>query len=307
MVPDKTCTSTLLECGAALAVKPGLATTSQPRLSQHNLSTDACPFEEICGGVEEDKIPEMPGTPDTGMMKDECAGMVVEDGETGLGMFRAKLGVFVTSTPTPSSGKRHNMTTSKNYQYIDNLSDVSACDPGNTHDGAVMLDRNDQSLPQPSQVRGEGDDEGDDDHVAPLSSEEKGGEVWRRSDAKVMTGGGQGGGVDDVSDTCTFSKGGICLLHQVKGKQRWKPIIKTIVDESGNERREKDGRLYWWECKGADVKGGKKQMKMTRFLKATPGDTLLSQRDTSQGVVGDSEQTQGCSTMAGIKYDVTGL
>ena len=93
------------------------------------------------------------------------------------------------------------------------------------------------------------------------------------------------------------------------GKQRWKPIIKTIVDEYGNERREKDGRLYWWECKGADVKGGKKQMKMTRFLKATPGDTLssLSQRDTSQGVVGDSEQTQGCNTMAGIKYDVTGL
>ena len=102
VVPDKTSTSTLLECGAALAKKPGLATTDQPRLSQHNLLTDDCPFDEMGGGVERNTIPEMPGTPSTAILRDKCAGRIVDDGEAGLMMIRANLGVFTTSTPAPS-------------------------------------------------------------------------------------------------------------------------------------------------------------------------------------------------------------
>ena len=79
------------------------------------------------------------------------------------------------------------------------------------------------------------------------------------------------------------------------------------MDKSGRERREKDGRHYWWECKGVSVKGAKRQMKMIPCLKATPGDTLGRLGDTSQGGVGDSVQTQGCDTVAGIKTVVTGL
>ena len=113
--------------------------------------------------------------------------------------------------------------------------------------------------------------------------------------------------MDDRRDTCSFTKGGFCLLHQVKGRQRWKPVIKTIVDESGRERREKDGRYYWWECKGVGVKGGKRQMRMIPFLKTTSGDTLGRQGDTTQGGEGGSVQTQRCDNVAGIKTDVTGL
>ena len=141
-----------------------------------------------------------------------------------------------------------------------------------------------------------------------LSSAEKGGEVGRLPNAEKGAEGGQGGGVDAIGDTCSFSKGGFCLLHQVKGKQRWKPVIKTIVDEVGRERRVKDGRNYWWECKGVGVKGAKRQMKMISFLKTTSGDTLGRQEDTTQqGGEGGSVQTQGCDNVAGIKNDVTGL
>ena len=204
IVPDKTCTSTLLECGAAQAEKPGLTTTGQPRLSQHNLSSDDCPFDEMGGGVERNMIPEMPGTPGAAMMSDERTGMIMKDDVTGLMKFRANLGVFVTSTPTPSSGKLHTHKTSKKYQCNDYISDVSACDPGIQDDGAVVLDRNNHTLPQPTQVMGEGG-EGDVDHVALLSRAEKGGEVGRLSDDRKMTGGGQGGVVDDRSDNCSFT------------------------------------------------------------------------------------------------------
>ena len=146
----------------------------------------------------------------------------------------------------------------------------------------MVLDLTSPTLHQPIQMRDEGA-EGDDDHVASLYSAEKGEEVGRVPKAEQEAEVGPGGRVDARGDTCSFTKGGICLLHQTKGKQRWKPIIKTIVDEVGRERRVKDGRNYWWECKGIGVKGAKRQMKMISFLKTTSGDTIGGQGDTTQG------------------------
>ena len=74
------------------------------------------------------------------------------------------------------------------------------------------------TLHQPIQRRPEGD-EGDDDHVAPLSSTDKGGEVGRLSDAEKDAEGGQGGGMDARGDTCSFTKGGICLLTRSRASK----------------------------------------------------------------------------------------
>ena len=183
---------------------------------------------------------------------------------------------------------------------------VSDCDPGIHPDGAVVLDLTSPTLHQPIQMRDEGA-EGDDDHVASLYSAEKGEEVGRVPKAEQEAEVGPGGRVDARGDTCSFTKGGMCLLHQTKGKQRWKPRWKTVVDEVGRETRVRDGRKYWWECKGVGDKGTRRQMKMISFLKTPAGDTIGRQGDTTQGGEGGSVSTQGCEYMAGIKIDVTGL
>ena len=191
-------------------------------MSQLNPLANDSAFGEMGGGVEETTVPEMTSTPGTAILGEERARMIVGDGEAGLRMIRANLGVFTTSTPAPSMRQRNNHCTSKTYQYDDCISDVSDCDPGIHHDGAVVLDLTSPTLHQPIQMRVEGA-EGDDDHVASLYSAEKGEEVGRVPKAEQEAEVGPGGGVDARGDTCSFTKGGMCLLHQTKGKQRWKP------------------------------------------------------------------------------------
>ena len=294
LVPDIPGTSTLLECGAAIDKQPGLSTTGQPRVSHHNLLANDGAFGEMGGGVEETTVPEMTSTPGTAILGEERARMIVGDGEAGLGMIRADLGVFTTSTPAPSMRQRNNHCTSKTYQYDDCISDVSDCDPGIHHDGAVVLDLTSPTLHQPIQMRDEGA-EGDDDHVASLYSAEKGEEVGRVPKAEQEAEVGPGGRVDARGDTCSFTKGGMCLLHQTKGKQRWKPRWKTVVDEVGRETRVRDGRKYWWECKGVGDKHTRVQMKMISFLKTTSGDTIGGQGDTTQGGRGALCKQRGVS------------
>ena len=73
-------------------------------------------------------------------------------------------------------------------------------------------------------------------------SAEKGGEVGRVSVAEQNEGVRPGGRVEARRDTCSYMKGGMCLLHKTKGKQRWKPRWKTVIDGNGRETRERDGR-----------------------------------------------------------------
>ena len=154
-------------------------------------------------------------------------------------MIRANLGVFTTSTPTPSIGQRSNYGTDKNYQYDDINPDVSDCDPGNHPDGAVVLNVTSPTL-HPPILMWRASAKGDEDHVASLQgSAEKWGEVGRVSVAEQKEEVRPGGGVEARGDTCSYMRGGMWLLHRSKGKQRWKPRWKMVIDGNGRQTRER--------------------------------------------------------------------
>ena len=87
-------------------------------------------------------------------------------------------------------------------------------------------------------------------------------------------------------ETPALTRRGMCLLHRTKGKQRWKPRWKTVIDGNGRETRERDGRKYWWVCVDVGDRGIR-QLKLS-FAKTPSGDTSGGQGDTTQGGEGGS-------------------
>ena len=80
--------------------------------------------------------------------------------------------------------------------------------------------------------------------------------------------------------TCTYKRGGRCLLHSVVGTKKWRPAWKTEIDEEGKTIR-RNGRKTFWVC-DVGTRGLRRQTQLS-FVKQTSGDTRKKTPDTTQG------------------------